>query len=68
MQPMSEEARAWFLGTLFIVTLLTGMAMWSDGTNERMAQRGFIPLRLQGDSKIYWLPNHAQAEPEMLKH
>mgnify|MGYP001434096042 CR=1 FL=1 len=56
MEMMSEGERMGALAGILLIVLSFATALWVDGTNERMAQQGFMPLRLQGDTKVYWLP------------
>lgn len=56
MPRMSELERFVGFSTLLLSVLLFALCFWIDGTNERMARDGFMPLRLQGDGRVYWLP------------
>lgn len=54
--------------TLFISGLLLACVREGE-TNERMALSGYIPYRLPGDTRVYWLPRVATVtEEDLLTH
>ena len=62
-----ERVACWLV--LLVIVSCCGLVYMDLSSTERMAQNGYVPMRLPGDNRTYWLPiatgNDAN---QMLKH
>jgi hypothetical protein len=62
-----ERVVCWLI--LLTIIGLGGLIYVDVSASERMALNGYIPLRLQGDSRTYWIPNPTlQSTDQLLNH